>query len=156
MKNYIDNKLILLIALPFIAAFALGFIAESSLKFEPAFHPGEKELLTFSPETLEIKQRDLISVKKSLKSPIVMLAAVNTQNARKDKASPVSLKPKPTGILQKVSFILIKDNEKKIAIIDGLVLNEGEEIGNALIIRIESKRVLIKEGKMKARWLELG
>lgn len=154
MKNYIDHKLILLLALPFIAAFALVFIAESSLKFKPVFHSEEEELLTFSPDSLEIKQRDLVFVKKSLQSPIVMLATVNRKNTQEDEASPVSSKPKI--ILKKVSFILIKDANNKTAIINGLTLKEGDVIDNTLIVRIESKRVLIKEGQMRARWLELG
>lgn len=156
MKNYIDHKLILLLALPFIAALALGLIVESLLDFEPTFHPEEKTLLTFSPDSFEIKQRNSVFLKESLKSPIVMLAAVNTKNTLRGEASPVSSRPNSKSALQKTSFILIKDGNKKTAIINGMVLKEGDGIGNAIILRIESKRVLIKEGWMEPRWLELG
>jgi hypothetical protein len=140
-----DKRWNLYLASPFIMGLVLAFIA-SSVKFGPALSPTEKDLLAFTPESVDVMERDPIFVNKALKSPIKIQVVSTKRNIRSPKRS---LSPE-----KKVSFILIK-RDKKLAIINGLVLKEGDTMSDSKIVRIKQDRVFIRESGGEGRWLKI-
>lgn len=146
-----DRKTIALISIPFasiIMAFSISFF----IRFEPKLTPAEKEHLTFTPENIKIIERQPVFVAGALKNPIEIPEAI----AKKDlPQAPVgAAAPVPPVVSKKrVSFILISAG-KKIAIINGFVLKEGDKLDGTRIVRIESDRVLAREGREDI-WLKM-
>ncbi len=153
MAKFFDNRLITLLSSPFIACVALIYGA-SLIEFKPEGHPLEDELFRFRHTNANVVfKKEPISVKGFLKSPVGI-------NIRK-KASKVTLDPskkklktaKKKDIRKKLTFILINEF-RKMAIINGLMLNEGDFVGNSRVIRIEKEGVLIDENDAE-KWLAL-
>ncbi|MBI5213198.1 MAG: hypothetical protein HY957_07495 [Nitrospirae bacterium] len=144
-----DKKLVLIWAAPLIAI-ALGVVISSSAKFKPFISPAEKQILAFS------HQKTKISFKQP--APVPPLANPISHETPKvafpklplDKVAPP---PETKAEEKKVSLILINGG-RKIAIINGIIVNEGDSIDSMRVEKIERGRVLLKD-KMWAKWIKI-
>jgi hypothetical protein len=147
-----DKKLIILTSSPFLAA-ALSFIIISSfVKFKTTITPLEQKLLKTSHDKVQIIERQPFTV-DVLNSPVEIPVPL-----KKDyppiplsKMAPPKIEEPQAEI--KVSFILI-NNSRKMAIINGIVVKEGDLINKSKVERIEKNRVLIKDERGR-RWIRI-
>ena len=143
-----DQKIILfMVSVPLVAILTIFMI--SKINFGLALSPSEMKLYTFRYENIpKIAERSPARV-SSLKSPIVL--------SRSSKGFPetplAELSPPPSMEEKRVSMILVNRN-KKIAIIDGKLVKEGDVIDQNRIARIEKDKVLLKN-KEGEKWLKL-
>lgn len=145
-----DNKILLIItAIPIAAILAIFMI--SKISFDLSLSPTERKLYNFNYENIpKIAEKASIQV-SGFKSPIVIS---NHSSRAEFPETPLSeLSPPSTPKDKTVSLILI-NKEKKMAIIDGKLLNIGDVIDNYRIAKIEKNRVLLKNREGE-RWLIL-
>ncbi|HAK88648.1 MAG TPA: hypothetical protein DHV16_07570 [Nitrospiraceae bacterium] len=144
-----DKKLVLISAAPLIAI-ALGVVISSSAKFKPFMSPGEKQILAFYHQKTKISFKQPAPV-PSLANPISLEAPkVAFPKVPLDKMAPP---PEAKAEEKKVSLILINGG-RKIAIINGIIVNEGDSIDSMRVEKIERGRVLLKD-KMWAKWIKI-
>jgi len=127
-----------------------------SKKYEPALTPMEKEVLIFSYQIPSVIYREPLVV-SALYSPIRIHAVP------KPDYPPVPLleiappfvpeRPPERPLDLKVTFILI-DGAKKIAIINDIVVKEGDVIGGSRIAKIQKNKVLIIDKEVE-RWIRV-
>lgn len=146
-----DRKTIALIFTPF-ASFIMAFSITYFIRFEPELTPGEKEHLTFTPENIKITERQPVIVEVDLKNPIEIPGVNSIKKLHQAQADAAASMP-PVVSKKRVSFILISTG-KKIAIINGFALKEGDNLDGTTIVRIESDRVLAREGRGEI-WLRM-
>ncbi|MFA4917050.1 MAG: hypothetical protein WC560_10315 [Syntrophales bacterium] len=146
-----DTKIfILLISIPLAAVLLIFFI--STVKFEPALSPVESKILSFNQENIpNIVERKPITI-NHIRSPISITIA-KTPASDYPKTSLVEMAPPPVVTEKRVSFILV-NQDRKIAIIDGKLVSEGDVINRQKIKKIEKNRVLLKD-KGDETWLTL-
>ncbi|MBI3592114.1 MAG: hypothetical protein HY099_01265 [Nitrospirae bacterium] len=145
-----DKKIIVLIVRPFIMAAVAVFLL-SHLKFKPSISRAEKEISTLSYGAgKSLIKREPLTV-SMLDSPIEILRI----QRRDFPKVPLSQVAPPAAAQEKdvVTFILI-DGGKRMAIINGIVVKEGDIIKSGRVARIEKDRVLIKD-KKESRWLTI-
>lgn len=151
--KYFDSKLITLLSTPFIAGTALISIA-SLIEFKPELRPMEDELFRFSPVSANIVlKKEPVIVTGFLKSPVGINAKKKAKNL-KLKSSHVSETGNKKVIAKKLTFILINES-RKMAIINDLVLSEGDIVADSRVLMIEKDRVLINEEDSGERWLKI-
>lgn len=147
-----DRKIIIFfISIP-LAAILIIFLV-SKVKFDLSLSPLEKKLFYFNYEsTPKIIERMPAPV-KSIKSPIV----ISKLPERGFPDAPlISVTPPLSGADRadrKVSLIFVNKN-RKMAIIDGKLLHEGDVFDHHRIARIEKDKVLLKN-KEGEKWLKL-
>lgn len=145
MEN-INNKQLILLVSPFVAVF-LSIIALSNIKFKPYLLQMEQKLSVFSHEKVRIIRRQPIEV-SAVNSPIEVAVS------RKEGYPQIPLSkvaPQEPAEEMKASFILINGG-RRIAIINGMVVNEGDIVNQNKVAKIEKNRVLIKDKKGE-RWI---
>ena len=123
--------------------------ALSKVKFGFALSPMERDILLFSYNKVKITERKP-SMVTNLISPIEVATAPKSGYPK----VPLSeLAPGQKEMEQRVSLILIKEG-KKIAVINNLVVKEGDTINLGRVARIDRGGVLIrnKEGE---QWLKI-
>jgi len=143
-----DQKIILfMVSVPLVAILTIFMI--SKINFGLALSPSEMKLYTFRYENIpKIAERSPARV-SSLKSPIVL-----SRSSKEFPETPLAeLSPPPSMEEKRVSMILVNRN-KKIAIIDGRLVKEGDVIDQNRIARIEKDKVLLKN-KEGEKWLKL-
>lgn len=143
----IDNKQIIVLISPVVVAL-FCIIALSYIKLKPSLSPAEQGLSGFSYQNAQIIQRQPFTV-PVLDSPIRVEAVspkVGYPQVPLEKAAP--LEPE---VEIKVSFILI-DGGRKMAIINGMVVKEGDMVSQNRVAKIEKNRVLIKD-KEGEKWI---
>lgn len=145
----IDNKQIIMLISP-VAATLFCIIALSHIKFKPFLSPAEHGLTGFSYQKAQIIRRQPLAV-HAIDSPI-RVEAVSPKIAYPqvplEKMAPVEPE-----VEIKVSFILI-DGNRKMAIINGMVVKEGDIFNQNRVAKIEKNRVLIKDKKGE-RWIRI-
>lgn len=153
MSNRI-NKEIALLVMPLVIS-ALCIVGVSLIKFKPRLSPDEQRLLVPpSFQTVQITERTSNSEAVSmLESPITVVTAKEEY-----PQPPLSkIAPPPEQVQKqeemKVSLILINGG-RKMAIINGVVVNEGDTVNQKKVAKIERKRVLIKDRKGE-RWIRV-
>jgi hypothetical protein len=146
-----ENKkiIIFLVSIP-IAALIIIFVI-SKVKFAPSFSPVEQKGFSFAYEnTPRITERKQSSV-SSIKNPIDL---TKTSEQGFPKASLEETVPPPAATTEKrISFILVNRN-KKLAIIDGKLVHEGDKVDNHTVARIEKDKILLKNREGE-KWLKL-
>ncbi len=143
----IDNKQIIVLISPVVATL-FCIIALSHIKFKPSLSPVEEGLAGFSYQKAQIIRRQPIAV-PAIDSPIRVEAVspkVGFPQVPLEKMAP--LEPE---VEMKVSFILIYGG-RKVAIINGMVVKEGDIFNQSRVAKIEKNRVLIKDKKGE-RWI---
>ncbi|MCL4455999.1 MAG: hypothetical protein M1147_02645 [Nitrospirae bacterium] len=144
-----DKKLAIISAAPLIAI-VLGVVISSSAKFKPFLSPVEKQILAFSHQKTKIVHRQPVLV-PSLANPISHeVPKVAFPKVPLDK---IALPPEAKAEEKKVSLILINGG-RKIAIINGIIVNEGDSIDSMRVEKIEKGRVLLKD-RMWAKWIKI-
>ncbi len=133
-----DNKTKILIAFPIILVIILIFVA-GYVPFSKDFSDAEEQILEFIPADLKIKELKRLLVSGGINSPIdfKLSQIVQKSDSKGDTA------PQEDQIENNVSFIIIS-GKRKMAIIDGRLLTEGDQIDGVLIAAIEPGRVLLK------------
>ena len=149
-----DRKIIIFfISIP-LAAILIIFLV-SKVTFDLSLSPLEKKLFYFNYEsTPKIIERIPAPV-KPIKSPIVIskLPERGFPNAPLISVTPPLSGADRSGADRKVSLIFVNRN-RKMAIIDGKLLNEGDVFDHHRIARIEKDKVLLKN-KEGEKWLKL-
>jgi len=134
-----------------VAVIVMVIFGMSMLNIKPSLLPHERRLVQLNYEKVGIIER----------TPVVVTGVSNpfsvTRGAQKD-FPPVDLAELAppegeNGEGQRVSMVLIKDR-KKIAIVDGVVVKEGDKFKNGLIKKIDKYGILLKD-KEGERWLTL-
>ena len=145
-----DRKIIIFfISIP-LAAILIIFLV-SKVKFDLSLSPLEKKLFYFNYEsTPKIIERIPVPV-KSIKSPIV----ISKLPERGFPEAPlISVTPPLSGADRKKVSLIFVNRDRKMAIIDGKLLNEGDVFDHHKIARIEKDKVLLKN-KEGEKWLKL-
>jgi len=146
MDRYMKIK----IALPFLLI-VVSLAAVRWVNFKPALTPAEARILGFSPERLDIEERPPFEVNRDLGSPIEIT------KKREFPPTPLSaVAPRVEAVQErplelKVSMIVVGEG-RRMAIVNGLVVREGDGIGPAKVAKIEKDRLLIAE-RQKTRWI---
>jgi hypothetical protein len=132
-----------------VAIIVLLIVGLSYVKFGVALSPMERNILLFSYDKVKITERKPLMV-ATLISPVEIVASSKGAYP-KVPLSDIAPADKPEE--QKVSLILIRGG-KKIAVINNLVVREGDSINLGKIAKIEKGGVLIrnKEGE---QWLNM-
>lgn len=154
----IGNREKIQIALPFIVILISLIIGKFLYlnPFEPPLTQVEKKILGFVPERFDVKGERHAGVADELASPFeikkrdfpsVSLSDLTPQGAQADSELEKL----------KLTMIIIGQNRRNLAIVNGLVLKEGDIIGDMKLERIEKNRILLKSilAAKKSRWLLL-
>ncbi|MCX5830113.1 MAG: hypothetical protein NTV58_19255 [Deltaproteobacteria bacterium] len=151
-----DQKIIIFLVLVPLVAILTIFMA-SKVNLDLSLSPTEKRLLNFNYGAIpNIFERTMAGT-SSLKCPITLSksSAKGFPETPLEKISPPS-SPASVSVSateKRVSMILI-NSKRKIAIIDGRLVNEGDLIDKYMISRIEKDKVLLK-GKEGEKWLKI-
>lgn len=142
-----DNKLKILIAFPFIFVIIL-FFAAGYIPFKTGFTESEDRILTFTPSIPALKERQGIPVRSEIKIPFHFSAAAKEEI----QATDVSRVP-DTDYNDGMLSLIVVSGKRKMAIIKGVIVREGDIISGMVISKIEPERVLLKN--KTERWLYL-
>lgn len=145
-----DKKFISILAAPFIAAVFSAIIVSSVVKFKTELPPKEAEIMKFSYSRVQITRRQPIAV-SSLYSPIEIPSpgqAAFPKTPLSQLAPQGQQKPQ-----EKLSLIFINKG-KKLAIINGIVVKEGDVTAIGRVEKIERGRVLINREQEKI-WMKI-
>lgn len=136
------------VALLVCSALIIGMVlfGASQVRFDLPLSPRQKAILGFNYQKAGIKDRQPLMA-SGLKSPVEAgTPAVKGYPAVKlSEVAP----PAPA----QVSLVVIR-GEKKIAVIDGLVVKEGDTVNQGRVVRIEKNGVLVKS-KEGERWFKI-
>ena len=158
-----DRNKYLIVALPIVALVILLYLS-SKVKFDAPLTPQETRLLGFSAvqsvPSLVTRQpvvvasvQNPITVPKVVQAtyPGVPLAQLTPPLIQQEKGAAAA---QTVPIEKNLSFIMINPS-KKMAIIDGRLVNEGSMIGKQRVKKIEQSKVLLTNGKGEDIWLKL-
>jgi hypothetical protein len=144
-----NKKIIIILALIPIVAVVI-ILTSTMAKFAPSFSPVEQKVFNFTSERVpDISDRQPQSV-SSIRNP-VDLRRGGEQGF--PKTALAEMVPPPDIAEKRVSFILV-NQRKRVAIIDGKFVHEGDVIDNHKIAKIEKDKVLLK-GKEGEKWLKM-
>jgi len=147
MDRYMKIK----IAMPFLLII-VSLVAVRWVHFKPSLSPAEARLLGFTPEKIDIYERLPFEVNKDLGSPIEITKKREFPSMPLSAIAPQVLAEPEKPLELKVSMIIVVGEGRRMAIVNGLVVREGESIGSARITKIEKDRLLIAE-RQKTRWI---
>lgn len=133
------------IVLPFLMII-VSLLIVRLISFKTSMTPGELRMIGYVPEDIQIRERQPFMAGRELKSPFEI---VKTPTLRYPSESLSALAPEvPEGIGSplelKVSMILVTEG-RRMAIVNGLVVKEGDGIAGMRIEKIERSRILLKE-----------
>lgn len=135
-----DIKTKILVMAP--VAFAIILLSfANTIEFEDGLSSFERQALNFEYRRLNIQEKEVVVLVKRLKGPLYPdpLDPDNFSGGAEIAEEP----PRP-----EVSIISISGNSK-MAIIQGILVKEGDIFNDARVVKIESERVLLKNGKNK-------
>lgn len=145
-----DKKLLIaLIAVPLVMA--LIVFAMSKQRFASKLSPSEQSLLNFTHQSaVRIVDRKFAGDVKAIENP-VKRAVVQEKSY---PGVPLASMSPPSGEMPgSVSFIMVNPS-RRMAIVDGKLVSEGEVVGQRRVMKIEEGKVLIQDRKGKV-WLSL-
>lgn len=140
-----DRQFYLLI-LCSVLVIVLVLFGMSFTRFDLHLTPSQRGILLFRHERIPIKERQFTLV-SALKNPM------DHGDIGKRSYPSVKLSDIAPPERQRVSLVLIR-GEKRFAIIDNLVVREGDSMNEGRIVRIEKNGVLVKN-KEGERWLKI-
>ena len=145
-----DTKFLATVSLPFLVI-ALSAIILSFVKFRPGLPVPDTRIQTpLYGEVRLLKRTPLVAT--SLKSPIHIPAASSGKGF--PGVSLAEIAPQQSiAEERKLSLVFINGN-RKMAIINGIVVREGDITGNSRVIKIEKNRVLLKD-KLREEWVKI-
>lgn len=144
------KDIISLIAITVVVVIVVIF-GMSMLKIKSSLLPHERQLVQFNYEKVGIIERTPTIV-TGINSPFSV-----TEDAQKD-FPPVALKELAPpggekGEDQRISMVLIKDRTR-IAIVDGVVVKEGDKFKSGMVKKIDKNGILLKDNEGE-RWLTI-
>ncbi len=142
-----DNKIKILIAFPFVFVIIL-FVIANYIPFKTELTETENHILAFMPSAPAINEKQKITVSNKLKVPINFSPVL----VEKIQASGSTIVPEIEHSDSNLSLIVIS-GKRKMAIIRGVLVREGDIIEGMKIAKIEGERVLLKN--KTERWLYL-
>lgn len=153
-----DRRAVLFISVPVVlAALVLFFI--NSKKFAPPLSATENELADFSSGAVPAVNMRQTTVAAALESPIKI--PPGQIQKREFPGTPLSQAAPAPGrtplAVQPVSYVvslILENGGSKRAIINGIVVKEGDMIGGSKVEIIEKNRVLLTD-KKESRWIKI-
>jgi hypothetical protein len=142
------KKLLTLLGFSF-AGFVLLFVSVTFVSFSPAplvRNPIEAP----SEEQLTLSKRETI-ISTGLKNPLTPAGTVLKGFPIVPLEVIAGVNPQKETLL---TMTLIHEG-KKLALIDGLIMKEGDTINQQKVIKIERDRVLLRNGKSSEKWVLL-
>lgn len=146
-----DRITVMLAAAPF-AAILLAIIVAAQIEFQYKASPIESEVKTISVSDISMIERTPFYA-KSITSPMQISRTAKKGFPDTPLASMAPQQQKTEEPEIKISMILI-NNFRKMAIINGIVLSEGDMIGKDKVLKIEKDRVSIR-GSKGEKWIKL-
>jgi len=145
-----ENKKIVIFFVLIPVAAVMIILTSSKARFAPSFSPAERKVFNFTYGRIpDISERQPLSV-SSVRNPIDLRRGGEQGFPKTALAEMV---PPPETAEKRVSFILV-NQKKRLAIIDGKFVHEGDVIDNHKIAKIEKNKVLLK-GKEGEKWLKM-
>jgi hypothetical protein len=142
-----DNKLKILIAFPFVFIIIL-FIAAGYIPFKTGVTESEDRILTFIPSVPALKERQEAPAPAEMKIPFHFSAAAGNEMPEQNSARITDM-----DYNDDMLSMIVVSGQRKIAIIRGVLVREGDKFGDVKISKIEPERVLLKN--KTERWLYL-
>jgi hypothetical protein len=143
-----DNKTKCLIAVP-PALLIVLLIAAFSIPVEMTLSNIEQKILDFWSLDLSIEEQQVMQIRENLPSPITFERAA-PKGSMKQNSKVATLDEFKS---KDISLIVISDT-RKMAMIRGVPVKEGDFIDDNKVERIEPDRVLIKNNT--SRWVDIG
>lgn len=150
-----NGRLKILAVLPFLVVIA-SFITTKVVNFESVLTAKEKQVLEFVPGKIEVIERQALVVKNDLKSPIEIIKSTLSRDFPSKPLSVIApriARDEGEKIIEGIVSLIVIGGERKIAIVNGVVVKEGDSVGGMEIAKIEKDRILIKSNGTK--WLHL-
>lgn len=145
-----DRNMKIKIALPFLLII-ISLAAVKLINFKPALTSSEMRILGFVPDRMDIEQRRPFEVDRDLGSPIEIAGKKEFPSAPLSTVAPQVSAEAEKPLELKISMIVVSEG-RRMAIVNGLVVKEGDSVGIARIAKIEKNRILIVE-RQKTRWI---
>ncbi len=151
--NDMDKRTIILLGLPFFIAAAVLFFLRS-VKFAPSLIGTEKDLAAFSVGAVPAVSIRQPVTAVSLQSPI-KIPAVQLTEKKEFPGQPLSqVAPPPNPLPAAILTLTFINGWKKMAIINGIPVKEGDITNAGKVVKIEKNRVLLQYDK-EYRWLKV-
>ncbi len=142
------SRFLMMLAIPF-AALAASFFAAQLINFSPPVSSREQGLIALPEEGVLLPFR---APEQAASLPNLFRG--EGADGKEYPGTPLAaLAPAGVNAEPALSFILI-NNTRRLAILNGKVVTEGESVDGARVMRIEKKRVLLKS-KGGQEWLAL-
>lgn len=139
-----DNRTKILVMVPVAFAIILLVIA-NSIEFEDNLSPVEKQVLNFEYRRLQIIEKQAAEPVNDLKGPF------DPVRFEQGGAAEISDVPEQNKELE-VSLIIVS-GDSKMAIIQGVIVKEGDFIDDTRVVKIEAERVLLNNNGDK--WIHV-
>jgi len=143
-----NQKIIVFLILIPLAAAAI-IMMSSMARFAPSFSPAEQKVFNFTYQRIPDLSERKPAAASAVRAPIALTKG-GSQGFPKTTLAEMA---PPEQVERKVSFIMV-DQKRRLAIIDGRFVHEGDVIDKLKIAKIEKNRVLLK-GKEGEKWLKL-
>jgi hypothetical protein len=155
-----NNRMKIIVISPFalilvlsLAAYSISFGSLSDTGAKGGFSEGERQMLAFMPADIaSLKQRQRLQPSGALKSPMEF----NSSDAGRGAYPPVALDAlvpsAATSAGPSLSFVMIGE-KKRVAIIKGAIVREGDRLDGLKVADIEPGRVLLQNSTSK--WISL-
>jgi hypothetical protein len=149
-----DKRTVILLCLPFVIAATVLFFLRS-VKFAPSLSGTEKDMAAFSEGTVPVISKRQSVNAAILQSPI-KIPSVQLSIKKEFPGQPLSqvAPPPPSPPPAAVLTLILVNSSKKMAIINGIAVKEGEVINAGKVVKIEKNRVLLQNNK-ELRWLKV-
>jgi len=150
-----DYRIKILLIFPLILIIIFVVLANSiRIKGQPS--EIERRILEFSPSDIKVRQRQMpYTITSALKSPIDFSSADSTQVGFPPVALD-ALAPQPgasgTDSKEELSLIVI-GSRNRLAILNGVVVREGDSFNGIKVSKIEPDRVLLADKTIK--WVSI-
>ncbi|MFN3479874.1 MAG: hypothetical protein ACK415_05765 [Thermodesulfovibrionales bacterium] len=146
----IDRNTKIKIALPFLLII-ISLAAVKFINFKPALTSEEMKILGFVSDRMDIEERRPFEVDRDLGSPIEIARKKEFPSTALSTVAPQVSAEAEKPLELKISMIVVSEG-RRMAIVNGLVVKEGDGVGIARIAKIEKNRILMAE-RQRTRWI---
>lgn len=145
----LDNRFMLLIAAPFILI-VISILGIRFISFNPLLDPSEQRIEKFVHETTLLTEQQPFDI-SGLKAPFEIKKQIIPGSSSMPEISEERL------MELKVSMIVVSEG-RRMAIINGMVIREGDNIDVMKVARIEKGKVLLtyrtsEDNSRKTKWI---
>ncbi|MBZ0155960.1 MAG: general secretion pathway protein GspB [Alphaproteobacteria bacterium] len=149
-----ERSMLLFLSLP-VCVVVVVSIVFSSLKMKPSLSPAEKSLSAFSPDAVKaVPVRQPLTV-SSLDSPLSIPRTAAASLKKEFPSTPLAQLAPQQSLQERIDVSLVLVNGlRRMAIINGIVVKEGDMIHAGKVERIGRDGIMIKSGK-ESRWIKV-